>query len=76
METLSSGGDLLFTLLLKVAAAASICCLAGALGHFRKVLFTEVRDSDQKVKLMLFVTPALAMGVMLRIVGTRIASPI
>src|SRR5262249_42407265 len=30
---------------------------------------TEVRDSDQKVRLMLFVTPALALGVMLRIVG-------
>ncbi len=45
---------------------------------FRKVLFTEVRDSDLKVKLMLFLTPALAISVMLLfIVGrlSRIVSP-
>ena len=32
------------------------------------MLFTEVRDSDLKVKLMLFLTPALAFGVMLRLI--------
>ena len=69
METLNSGGDLLLTLLLHVGAAASISAWLARSAIFRKVLFTEVRDSDQKVKLMLFVTPALALGVMLRIVG-------
>jgi two-component system LytT family sensor kinase len=69
METLNPGGDLLLTLLLHVGAAASISAWLARSAIFRKVLFTEVRDSDQKVKLMLFVTPALAIGVMLRIVG-------
>src|ERR1700674_2099780 len=69
MNTITSGGDLLLTLLLHVGAAASISALLARLAIFRKVLFTEVRDSDQKVKLMLFVTPPLAIGVILRIVG-------
>ena len=50
METLSSGKDLLFTLLLKVGAAASLAALLVRSAIFRKVLFTEVRDSDLKVK--------------------------
>jgi two-component system LytT family sensor kinase len=69
MNTLTSSGDLLLTLLLHVGAAASISALLSRMAIFRKVLFTEVRDSDQKVKLMLFVTPPLAIGVILRIVG-------
>ena len=36
---------------------------------FRRLLFTENRDSDQKVKLILFLVPPLAIGVMLRIFG-------
>ena len=35
------------------------------------MLFAEVRDSDQKVMLLLFLTPPLAIGVWLRIVGYR-----
>ena len=69
MNTLTFGGDLLLTLLLHVGAAASICAVLARSAIFRKVLFTEVRDSDQKLKLMLFVTPPLAFGVLLRIVG-------
>jgi two-component system LytT family sensor kinase len=69
MNTITSGGDLLLTLLLHVGAAASISALLARLAIFRKVLFTEVRDSDQKLRLMLFVTPPLAIGVILRIVG-------
>ena len=68
MDTLSSGKDLLFTLLLKVCASASLAALLVRWAAFRKVLFTEVRDSDLKVKLMLFLTPALAIGVMLRLI--------
>src|SRR5712675_917362 len=69
MNTITSGGDLLLTLLLHVGAAASFSALLARLAIFRKVLFTEVRDSDQKLRLMLFVTPPLAIGVILRIVG-------
>jgi two-component system LytT family sensor kinase len=69
MNTITSSGDLLLTLLLHVGAAASISALLSRMAIFRKVLFTEVRDSDQKVKLMLFVTPPVAIGVILRIVG-------
>ena len=69
MNTLTPGGDLLLTLLLHVGTAASISAVLARSAIFRKVLFTEVRDSDQKLKLMLFVTPPLAFGVILRIVG-------
>src|ERR1700674_2036960 len=69
MNTITSGGDLLLTLLLHVGAAASISALLARLAIFRKVLFTEVRDSDQKLRLMLFVRPPIAIGVILRIVG-------
>jgi two-component system LytT family sensor kinase len=61
--------DLLFTLLLKVGVAASFAALLARWTVFRKVLFTEQRDSDQKVQLLLFMTPPLAMGVMLRLVS-------
>ena len=69
METVSSGKDLLFTLLLKVGVAASVAALLARSAIFRKVLFTEERDPDQKLKLMLFVTPPLAISVLLRLVG-------
>jgi two-component system LytT family sensor kinase len=69
MNTLNFGGELLLTLLLHVGASASICAWLARSAIFRKVLFTEVRDSDQKLKLMLFITPPLAFGVILRIVG-------
>jgi two-component system LytT family sensor kinase len=68
MDTLTSGKDLLFTLLLKVGVAASLAALLARWAVFRKVLYTEIRDSDLKIKLMLFLTPTLALGVMLRLV--------
>ncbi|MGO9640566.1 MAG: sensor histidine kinase [Candidatus Acidiferrales bacterium] len=69
MDTLSAGKDILFTLLLKIGVAGSIAALLARWGTFRNVLYTEVRDSDLKVKLMLFLTPTLAIGVMLRLFG-------
>jgi len=69
MGTFTSNGELLFTLLLHVGAAASFSAWLVRSAIFRKVLFTEVRDSDQKIKLMLFVAPVLALGVMVRMVG-------
>ena len=61
--------DLLFTLLLKVGVASSIAALLARWNTFRRVLFTEQRDPDQKLKLMVFMTPALMFGVTLRLVG-------
>lgn len=69
MDTLTSVKDLLFTLLLKVGVASSFGALLARWTTFRKVLFTEQRDPDQKLKLMLFMTPPLILGVALRLVG-------
>ena len=69
MDTLTSVKDLLFTLLLKVGVASSIAALLARWNPFRRVLFTEERDPDQKLKLMLFMTPPLIVGVSLRLVG-------
>src|SRR6266699_1993516 len=69
METATSVRDLLFTLLLKVGVASSIAALLARWNTFRRVLFTEKRDPDQKLKLMLFMTPPLIVGVTLRLVG-------
>ena len=69
METVTPIRDLLFTLLLKVGVASSISALLARWTTFRRVLFTEERDPDQKLKLMLFMTPALIVGVTLRLVG-------
>lgn len=63
--------DLLFTLVLRVGFAAALAALLVRFRSFRKLLFTEVRDSDQKVMLLLFLTPPLAIGVLLRLVGYR-----
>src|SRR5213592_914581 len=70
METATSVRDFLFTLLLKVGVAASIAALLARWNTFRRVLFTEQRDVDQKLKLMLFMTPPLVLGVTLRLVGS------
>jgi two-component system LytT family sensor kinase len=69
MGTLSAGRELLFTLILKVGFAAALAALLVRFASFRKLLVTENRDSDQKVMLLLFLTPPLAIGVMLRLFG-------
>jgi two-component system, LytTR family, sensor kinase len=69
METAISVKDLLFTLLLKVGVASSFAALLARWNTFRRVLFTEERDPDQKLKLMLFMTPPLILGVSLRLLG-------
>lgn len=61
--------ELLFTLLLKVGLASSIAALLARWNTFRRVLFTEERDADQKLKLMLFLVPALTVGVILRLLS-------
>jgi two-component system LytT family sensor kinase len=69
MNPLAPDTYLLFTLLLKVGAAAAISAIVVRSATFRKVLYTEVRDYDLKVKLMFFLTPPLALGVILRLIG-------
>jgi two-component system, LytTR family, sensor kinase len=69
MDSATAVRDLLFTLLLKVGVASSIAALLARWNAFRRVLFTEERDPDQKLKLMLFMTPPLIVGVTLRLVG-------
>src|SRR5436853_6916643 len=69
MDTLTSVKDLLFALLLKVGVASSFAALLARWNTFRRVLFTEERDPDQKLTLMLFMTPPLIVGVALRLVG-------
>jgi two-component system, LytTR family, sensor kinase len=71
MGTLSGGTDLFFILILKVCWAAALAALLVRFRSFRNLVFTENRDSDQKVMLLLFLTPPLALGVMLRLVGYR-----
>jgi two-component system, LytTR family, sensor kinase len=70
MDTAIPVRDLLFTLLLKVGVAASFAALLARWNTFRRVLFTEQRDVDQKLKLMMFMVPPLILGVMLRLVGS------
>ena len=69
MVTLLQGKDLVLTLFLKVGFAASLAALLVRFRSFRKLVFTENRDSDQKVMLLLFLVPPLAIGAMLRLVG-------
>jgi two-component system LytT family sensor kinase len=65
--------DVFFTLLVKVGWAASLAALLARSGTFRRILFTEHRDSDQKVQLLLFFTPPLALGILMRLAGYRFA---
>jgi two-component system LytT family sensor kinase len=52
-----------------VGVASSFAALLARWTTFRRVLFTEQRDPDQKLKLMVFMVPPLILGVMLRLVG-------
>src|ERR1700746_495463 len=69
MDTATTVRDFLFTLLLKVAVASSFAALLVRWNSLRRVLFTEQRDPDQKLKLMLFMVPPLILGVTLRLIG-------
>jgi two-component system LytT family sensor kinase len=69
MNTVFEGRNLLFALFLKVGWAASFAALLVRFKSFRKLVFTENRDPDEKVKLLLWLVPPLAVGIMLRLVG-------
>lgn len=64
-----SGRDLLFTLAFKVGWAASLAALLVRFASFRRLIFTENRNPDQKAMLLLFLAPPLAIGVLLRLFG-------
>src|SRR3984885_8690060 len=69
MSTFFGAQELIFALVLKVGFAASLAALLVRFRSFRNLLFNEIRDSDQKVMLLLFLTPPLAIGVFLRLLG-------
>jgi len=69
MQAALSAKDLLFTLVLKVGVSASLAALLVRFARFRRVLFTEERNSDEKLLLLLFLTPPIAIAVVLRLVG-------
>src|SRR5215469_5998369 len=70
MDPTTTVREFLFTLLLKVAVASSVAALLVRWGSFRRVIFTEQRDPDQKLKLMLFMVAPLILGVTLRLIGS------
>src|SRR5205823_13265000 len=69
MHSATTVREFLFTLLLKVAVASSFAALLVRWNTLRRVLFTEQRDPDQKLKLMLFMVPPLILGETLRLIG-------
>src|SRR5215470_5230539 len=69
MDSATTVREFLFTLLLKVAVASSFAALLVRWGSFRRVIFSEQRDPDQKLKLMLFMVAPLILGVTLRLIG-------
>lgn len=69
MNPVFEGRNLLFTLVLKVGWAASFAALLVRFKTFRKLVFNENRDPREKVKLLLFLVPPLAVGIMLRRIG-------
>jgi two-component system, LytTR family, sensor kinase len=73
MILLAGTKDLLFTSLLRVAAAASLAALAARFAVFRRALFSEPRKPRQKLHLLLFLATPLAVGVLLRQFGYRFA---
>src|SRR5215467_10017963 len=69
MDSATTVREFLFTLLLKVAVASSFAALLVRWNSFRRVIYTEQRDADQKLKLMLFMVAPLILGVTLRLIG-------
>jgi two-component system LytT family sensor kinase len=69
MNPVIEGRNLLFALVLKVGWAASFAALLVRFKSFRKLVFNENRDPNEKVKLLLFLVPPLAIGIMLRLIG-------
>jgi two-component system LytT family sensor kinase len=69
MNPVFEGRNLLLTVLLKVCWAAAFAALLMFFKSFRRLAFTENRDPNQKIKLLLFLVPPLAVGIGLRLIG-------
>jgi len=57
MDSIFSTRDFLFTPAAQSGRRGVVRALLARWNTFRRVLFTEERDPDQKLKLMLFMTP-------------------
>lgn len=69
MNLRASTQDLLFTQMMRVAAAASLAALLARFAVFRRLLFAPRRTSRQNVQLMLMLALPFALGVLLRLFG-------
>jgi two-component system LytT family sensor kinase len=69
MNLRASTQALLFTQMLRVAAAASLAALLARFAVFRRALFAPRRTSRQSVELMLMLALPSALGVALRVFG-------
>jgi two-component system, LytTR family, sensor kinase len=73
MNLLASTQDLLFTQMMRVAAAASLAALLARFPVFRRALFAPKRTPRQNVELMLMLSCPFALGVVLRFFGYHFA---
>ena len=73
MNLQASTQDLLFTQMMRVAAAASLAALLARLAVFRRALFAARRTPRQNAQLMLMLALPFALGVVLRFFGYRFA---
>lgn len=73
MTLLASTKDILFTQLMRVAAAASLAALVARFPAFRRLVFAPRRGSRQNVELVLTLALPLAVGVMFRLFGYHFA---
>jgi two-component system LytT family sensor kinase len=73
MNFLASTQDLLFTQMMRVAAAASLAALLARFAVFRRAVFTARRTPRQNIELMAMLALPFALGVVLRQFGYHFA---
>lgn len=73
MNLLAPSQDLLFTQMLRVAAAASLAALLARFAVFRRAVFTARRSPRQNLELMAMLALPFALGVVLRLFGYHFA---
>jgi len=73
MNLLATTQDLLFTQMMRVAAAASLAALLARLAVFRQALFTARRSQKLNLELTLMLALPFGVGVILRLFGYHFA---
>jgi two-component system LytT family sensor kinase len=73
MNLLASTQDLLFTQMMRVAAAASLAALLARFAVFRRALFTPKRSQRENLELMLMLAVPFGVGVILRLFNYHFA---